>query len=396
MRGGFRIGRIFGINIYVDWSWLIIFLLVTWNLGGLVFPTWQPGWGPALSCTMAVIASLVFFASVLVHELSHSLVAKARGLPVRRITLFLLGGVANIEREPPSPRTEFLMAIVGPISSILLGIIFLALGVAAAGMPGPAASPGEFFGQLGPLATILFWLGPINILIGVFNMIPGFPLDGGRVLRSILWAIMDDLRRATKYASWAGRGIALLFIFAGIAMAFGVPVPIFGTGLLGGLWLAFIGWFLYNAATQSYQQVVIRDMLEGIPVSRLMRPDPRTVPVDISVGSLVYDHIMAGDERTFIVMDNGRVAGLVALEDARQVPRDEWDTRTVADVMTPAERLATVSPREDASDALQKFMVREVRQMPVMENNNLVGVLRMRDLMRWLQMHSEFGGEFQR
>lgn len=387
--GGFGIGRLFGIKIQIDWSWFFIFLLVTWNLA-VVFSRLHPAWGTALNWGVAAAASILFFASVLAHELAHSLVARAQGLPVRRITLFLFGGVSNIEREPPSPGAEFLIAVVGPITSIVLGAIFLfAASVSAGGLQNIGARPEAAIAQLDPLSTLLLWLGPINILVGIFNLIPGFPLDGGRILRSILWSITNSLRQATRWASYVGQAIAWLMIIAGIAMVFGIRIPFLGRGLIGGLWLAFIGWFLNNAAVQSYQQVVINDILEGVPVARLMRADVPTVSPDIPVSALVYDHVMGTDERAFPVLEGDRLVGLVTLEDVRQVPRSEWDITTVGSIMTPANELDVVTPREDASEALSKLMRRDVRQVPVTENSHLIGIVRRRDIVRWLQLHSD-------
>ena len=387
MRSGFRIARLFGINIYIDWSWIFIFLLVTWNLAAVVFPTIYPQMDFWTNLALGVAASLLFFISVLVHELAHSLMAIARGLPVRRITLFIFGGVSNIEREPPSPLTEFLVTIVGPLSSLVLGILFLYLGARDLG---PIAVPSlQTFSQLEPLSTLFLWLGSINILLAFFNMIPGFPLDGGRILRSILWAATGNLRSSTRIATWVGQGVAWLFILAGIAMVFGFQIPIFGSGLVGGLWLAFIGWFLNNAASQSYQQVVVADMLEGVPVSRLMRSDPPMVDPRTSISRLVDKHIMGTDERSFPVLEHDRLVGLICLEDVRKIPRQDWDNTVVQDVMTPAENLVTLSPRMDANEAFQKLAQRDVRQIPVIENGQLVGMLRRRDIMRFLQLQSD-------
>jgi Zn-dependent protease/predicted transcriptional regulator len=387
MTGGIRVARLFGINIHIDWSWIFIFLLITWQLAVAVFPVFHPGLDIMPLIGYSIAASLLFFASVLAHELAHSLMAKARGLPVRRITLFIFGGVSNIEREPPSPGTEFWVTIVGPITSLVLGFIFLfaglyPLGGAVQNLPGALT-------QLGPLYTLLFWLGSINILLAVFNMIPGFPLDGGRILRSIIWKLTDNLRRATRWASMVGHAVAWLFIITGIAMVFGIPVPIFGTGLIGGLWLAFIGWFLNNAAAQSYQQVVVQDMLEGVSVSRLMRSEPPTVEPNLPISSLVYDHLMGTNERAFPVLDQGELVGMICLEDVRKVPKDEWDTTLVNQVMTPSDKLEVISPREDATDALEKISRRDINQVPVVQNGELIGLLRRQDIMRWLQLHSE-------
>jgi len=390
MRSGLRLARLFGINIYIDWSWIFIFLLVTWNLAAGVFPQIHPEWSLGLNIAIGLAASLLFFGSVLAHELAHSLVAKASGLPVRRITLFIFGGVSNIEREPPSPLTEFLISIVGPLTSLILGALFIVLGGASLMSVGTSlGNPTQALRNLDPLSTLLIWLGPINILLGIFNLIPGFPLDGGRVLRSILWAATNNLRTATRWATLVGQIVAWLFIIAGIAMAFGVRIPFFGTGIISGLWLAFIGWFLNNAASQSYQQVVVEDMLEGVPVSRLMRPNAPTVDPNIPVSGLVDQFIMGTDERAFPVVVENRLVGLVCLEDVRKVPRTAWDETQVGQIMTPADKLDIVNPREDANDALNKLVRRDIRQMPVVLNGQLVGMLRRRDIMRWLQLQSE-------
>lgn len=390
MRSGFGIGKIFGINIHVDWSWIFIFLLVTWNLAAAVFPSLHPDWGVGLTIAVSVAASLLFFLSVLLHELAHSLVAKARGLPVRRITLFFFGGVSNIEREPPSPGTEFFMAVVGPLTSILLGIGFIWLGRQnIPAMTTELNNPMQLLRGLDPLSTMLLWLGPVNILIGLFNLIPGFPLDGGRILRSILWAITDNFRKATRWATALGQGIGWLMILAGIAMIFGTNLPVLGTGITNGIWLAFIGWFLINAASQSYQQVLVEDMLEGVPVTRLMREPAPAVPPDLPVSDLVYEHVMRGDERAFPVVEGDRLLGVVYAENLRDIDRSAWDTTTVRDVMVPQADLEVVTPREDAMDAFQKLASKEMRQIPVVQNGKLVGMLRRRDILRWLKLRSE-------
>lgn len=328
-RRGARLGKLFGIEIEIDASWSFIFVLVTWNLAA-GFSQWHPDWSFALDVATALAGSLLFFASVLAHELAHSLVARTRGLPVHRITLFLFGGVSNLQREPESPGTEFVMAIVGPLTSVFLGFLFLTLGTRAAGGVQLALSdPVKALAHLSPLSTLLLWLGQINILVGLFNLVPAFPLDGGRVLRSLLWGATKNLRRDTRWASQIGSLIAWLFIFAGVAMIFGARVPFFGSGLIGGLWIAMIGWFLHNAAVSSYRQLVVSDLLEGVPISRLMRRGTPTVPADIAVGQLVHDWLIGTDERAFPVLESGRLAGLVCLEDVRKLPRGRWDSTTV-------------------------------------------------------------------
>lgn len=391
MGRGFRIGRLFGIDIRIDASWLFIFFLVTWNLGAM-FGQFHPDWGVGLTWGLAILASVLFFASVLSHELAHSLVAKARGIPIRSITLFLFGGVSNIQREPTSPRHEFIMAIVGPVTSIVIGVLLLAFAGTRIGALGLTADPGALITSLDPISTIAFWLGSVNVLVGVFNMIPGFPLDGGRILRSILWMVTHNLQRATRWAAAIGQGISWLFIAAGIAMIFGFQIPFFGSGLLSGLWLAFIGWFLNNAAVQSYQQVIVKDLLEDVPVSRLMRTDPPKAPSDITVNDLVNDYVMATDDYAFPVMDNGRLLGLVTLQDVRNTPREERARKRVGEIMTPAESLVTVPPDEDAAEALNKLSQRDVNQLPVMREGQLVGLMRRRDIVKWLQIQSRTNG----
>jgi len=390
MRNEIRIGRISGVSIYLDWSWIFIFLLVIFGLAGGVLFVWHPDWSPLLTWAVAVAGSLLLFASVLLHELAHALVAKARGLPVRRITLFLFGGASNIEREPESPKTEFLMALVGPAASIALGVIFLLAGGLTAGETGePMAAPVETFSRLSPLSTVLLWLGPVNIFIGLFNMIPAFPLDGGRILRAGLWAAMKNFRKATRWAAGMGQLIGWLFIIAGLGMAFGASVTLFVPGVVNGVWLAFIGWFLSDAAGQSYRQTVIQDLLDDVPVALLMQSDASAVAPDLSVNALVYDFIMKTGESAFPVVEGERIVGMVSLEDVRKVPRDTWDTTTVSRIMTRAEQLTAVSPQENASEALNRLEHRNVRQVPVVQDGRLVGLLRRRDIMRWLQTQSE-------
>jgi Zn-dependent protease len=389
MRSGFRVGRIFGIEIRVDWSWLLILLLVIWNLGAM-FGEIHHDWGPALVWGTSVVAALLFFGSVLAHELAHSLVARARGIPVRNITLFLFGGVSDIQREPASPGAEFIMAIVGPLTSIVLGGMLVLLARAGVGSVQDAITdPTRAATRLSPLLTLVIWLGSVNMTVGLFNLIPGFPLDGGRVLRSILWAVTGNLQRATRWAAGVGQTIAWLMIVGGIAMIFGARIPFFGTGLGGGVWLAFIGWFLNSAAVQSYQRVVVNDVLEGVLVSRMMRKDPPTCQPTCTIARLVYEHILGTDDQAFPVLDGGRLVGIVTLEDVRRVTRETWDTTSVGDVMTPADRLVLVTPEEEANQALEKLTGADVRQLPVVRDGKLIGLLRRRDVIKWLQVHAE-------
>ena len=387
MRSAFRAGRVFGIEIDIDWSWLFIFLLIVWGLG-TTFDQLHPAWQTGVVWGASVAAALLFFVSVLLHELAHSLVAQSQGVPVRSITFFLFGGVSDIQREPPSPRAEFLITIVGPITSLVIGVILIVLAGASASLVDIMTGSSTSISGLNLLSTMLLWLGSINVLLAVFNMIPGFPLDGGRVLRSILWAITGDLRRATRMASQVGQFVAWVFIVAGIMMVFGYDFPLLGTGLVNGLWIAFIGWFLNSAALQSYQQVVIHDMLHGVPVSRLMRLNPPTVSSNVSISSLVHDHVMGTDDHAFPVVDDGQLVGIVTLEDIRSAGRDTWDSRHVQEIMTPTSKLAVADPDEDAADALDELAKLDVHQLPVVRDGKLVGLLRQRDILKWLHLQA--------
>jgi Zn-dependent protease len=388
---GFRIGKIFNINIHIDWSWLLIFGLVSWSLASS-FGQMHADWSPLMQWGMALLAALLFFLSVLAHELAHSLVARAQGVPVRNITLFMFGGVSNIQKEPASPMNEFLVAIVGPLTSFILGGLFLLLGSGGLALNNVTAiNMNDLLAQIGPANTILLWLGSVNILVGLFNLIPGFPLDGGRVVRSILWGITNDLKRATRWASWLGQAVAWLLIFAGMAMLFGAQISILGSGFINGLWLIFIGWFLQNAAVQSYRRVVIQDILEDIPVKRLMNPNVPTTLANISVEDFVDNYLMQSDNRAFIVYDQDKMVGLITIEDVRKLPAESRSTTMVRDVMTPSEKMIVVAPEEDVTDAFDRLQMKDIRQLPVVAGNKIVGLLRRKDIARWLQFQSQLG-----
>ncbi len=388
MNRGFGIGNVFGIRIRVDWSWLVIFGLVTWNLG-TAFGGMHPQWGKPAIWGLSAFASLLLFVSVLAHELAHSLFARSRGIPVKSITLFLFGGVSSIEKEPGSPAAEFFMAILGPVTSLVIGaVILMVTGAVAGPLHAISSEPATAAQALGPFATMLLWLGSVNLILGFFNLVPGFPLDGGRVLRSVIWAVTGDFRKATRYASWSGRAIGLLLIFMGISMVFGARLPFFGTGV-GGLWLAFIGWFLHSAAVQGYRQVVVHDILEGVPASDIAMSPPPTVPASATVSELVHDYIMKSDDHAFAVSDGSGFVGLVTLGDVRKLARGEWDGKRVQDVMTPSAELVSVDAGEDAAEAMTKLAKTEFRQLPVLQGGTIVGLLRRRDIVKWLQLHSE-------
>jgi Zn-dependent protease len=390
--GGMSIGSIAGVKIDVDWSLWIVFVLVLFNLGAGVFPSWHPNWHPAAIWGTAFTAALLFFGSVLLHELAHALVARAQGVSVRRITLFLFGGLAELSAEPARPRAEFLTAIVGPLTSIVLGVAATLLATRLAGFPAGIeaadsvsyAQARELMADAGPLATLLLWLGPINLLLGVFNLVPGFPLDGGRVLRSVLWGATGDLLKATRWATNAGR------VFGWVLIAFGI-MNLFSGLLAQGLWLLLIGWFLNNAAHQSYQQLWTRHALHDVPVSRVMWADPARVSPELSLDELVRDHIMTSDQIAFPVEQDGEFVGLVALDDVREIPQNLWAGTRVGDVMTPARELGVLAPEAHADRALEDLARLDVDQLPVLHGSHLEGMVRRRDLLRWIALQEQSG-----
>jgi Zn-dependent protease len=384
---GLRLGRVFGVEILADWSLAIIFTLIVVSLAVGVFPAWHPDWGAGLAWAIALLAAVLFFGSITVHELSHAVVGRAHGIPVRRITLFIFGGMAHMERQPPSARSEFLMAAVGPVTSMVIGVVSTTLGLwLVRDVLEVTGDPAQILAAAGPGATIFLWLGPINILLAIFNMIPGFPLDGGRVFRAILWWATGDLERSTRYASRFGQGFAYALIAVGVLMAFGFQVPVLGAGLLPGLWLVIIGWFLNNAARMSYEQVLIAEALEGIPVSSLMRQSVAAVSPGIDLETFIRDYYMSFDQQAFPVTSGDDLLGLVTLDDVREVPRERWPAIQVAQVMTTRERLRTVSPDSSAFEAFKHLGVHN--QLPVVEGGRLRGMLRREDLLKWLALRS--------
>ncbi|ABA57519.1 site-2 protease family protein [Nitrosococcus oceani] len=390
MPTGIRIGRVAGISVYLDWSLSIIFFLLTFSLAVGVFPRWHPDWEPGVTWGTAIAAAILFLASVFIHELSHALMGRAHGIEIKRITLFIFGGMAHLEQEPHAWRAELWMAIVGPITSLVLGATFLFLGSLITGpLEVDSANAEQLFTTLSPLATLLFWLGPVNIILGLFNLVPGFPLDGGRVLRALLWGISGNFRQATQWASRAGQFFAWTLIITGFAMILGFQVPFFGTGLVGGLWLAFIGWFLNNAAVASYQQLLVQEALEDIPVSRLMQTDFVKVNPDMRVRTLVEEHLMRSDQRAFPVEENNRLAGIISIPDIRKISREKWSQTTIGELMTPVRKVALTSPKGGAAEALFILARRNINQLPVVENGQIRGLIRREDLLKWLSLHGK-------
>ena len=373
MPGSLRIGKIFGIDIYIHISWVIIIVLMTWSLAVGWFPVLYHGFSAITYWVLGFIAAVLLFVSVLLHELAHSLVARARGLPVKNITLYIFGGVSNIEKEPGSPGIEFQIAVVGPLTSLLIGVLAFVL----------------FFllGQYSPaLGAILWYLGLANILLGIFNLIPGFPLDGGRVLRSIVWKIDGNLRRATRIVTVVGQIIAYLFILVGIWLFF---VGYF----IDGLWLGFIGWFLLSSAQSANSEVMLQSVFRGVTVSEVMNTAPTTVPANISLQKLVDEYFLPLGLRSAFVIQGDRLAGLITLSDIRHVPREEWGQTPVGLAMIPRDRLHIVSPQQSLNDVLPLMAGRDVNQLPVVQDERLVGVLSRDAIMRYLEIRRSLGLE---
>jgi Zn-dependent protease/CBS domain-containing protein len=388
MGSGIRIGRIAGIDVHLDWSLLIIFTLIVFSLGGGLFPAWHPEWSPAQSWMTAVAAAVLFFLSVLLHELSHAVVGRRHGIGVSRITLFVFGGMAQMENEPRQWRGEFWMAIVGPFTSLVIGVSCAMLAIYLAGTANfDPDNIEQTLAGLGMAPTLLLWLGQINILLALFNLVPGYPLDGGRVLRSVLWGLTGNLRQATRWASGGGQLFAWILIVSGVAMMLGIRVPVFGTGFVGGLWISLIGWFLHNAALVSYRQLLVKESLEDVPVTRLMQTRFSVVAPDLPVDRLVEEHFLHSDQRGFPVVAGDRLIGMVCMEDVRKLERRAWPFKLVRDIMTPAASLVVVSPNDDALRALSLLGEAKVNQIPVVANHQVRGLIRREDILKWLSLY---------
>lgn len=373
MKSQIKIGTVFGVELGLHYSWLVIALLIVFSLVAQ-FHSVNPDWSQALIWNIAIITGVLFFACLFAHELSHALVAKARGIPIHKITLFLLGGMAQIEREPSDPKTEFWMAIVGPITSGVLGLILFALAYAFGWVPDT--------NPVTPGTALLVWLGYINVLLAAFNMIPGFPLDGGRVLRAILWWTMGSAERSTRAAARVGQVIAVLFIGYGILRFFQ------GAGL-GGLWLAFIGWFLLQAASASYLQVQTGVLLSGLQARDLMSNDCNLVAPDITLQDFVHEQLMRTGRRCFLVMQDGRLVGLITPNEIRGIDPQNWPLKRVRDVMRPAEQIHFVSPETPASEAIEIMGRENIHQLPVMSQGKVVGIVTRAHILQVLRSRSE-------
>jgi Zn-dependent protease/CBS domain-containing protein len=365
MNPTFQLGRIAGIRIGVNWSWLIVFALIVWSLAAAVFPSQNPGLSDGEYLAMAVAAALLFFASLLLHELGHALQARRDGVEIEGINLWLFGGVAQFKGGFPSAGAEFRIAIAGPLVSLALGVLFVLVAV--------------FAGLPSAVDGVVAWLGYTNLILLVFNMLPALPLDGGRVLRSALWHFRGDLQWATWVASAVGRGFGFLFIGLGVFM-------LIVEGAFSGAWLAFIGWFLLQAATAEARYVATKQALDGLRVSDLMIRQPVTVEADLSLGRFMDDVAWSRRYTTYPVLENGRPVGLLAFRSVASVPRDEWDTRRVRDAMIGLADVPLLEEDEPAIDALADLSARDVNRGLVVDDGRLAGFLSITDLARALEV----------
>lgn len=365
---------IFGITVRIDPSWFIIAVLVTGSFATVVFPGQLPGRPPVTYWLMGIAGACGFFLSVVLHELSHSLVARTYGVEMRRITLFIFGGVAEMPGEVPTPQAEFVIAAAGPAAS--LGI---ALGTGGIGLLGRLAGWPE------PAINVLLHLGFLNAMLALFNLAPAFPLDGGRMLRAVFWGWKKDLRWATRVSAGIGGGFGLLLIGLGVLAAVSVP-----GGAFSGLWLVLLGLFVRSAAASAYQQLLLRQSLAGEPVSRFMQADPVTVPRAISVLDLVQSYIYRHHYKMFpVVDDSGRLLGCVTTRQVRELPRDEWERQTVGSLAERCNPENTVRADTDAMEALAQMSRSGVSRLMVVEDDRLLGILSLKDLLRFFSLKVE-------
>lgn len=373
MQAQIKLGRLFGVQIGLHYTWFLIALLITFSLATHWRAT-HADWGQGVVWAMAVVTGLLFFAALIAHELAHALVARARGLPVHSITLFALGGVAHIEKESPDASTEFWMGVAGPLMSALIGGVCLGLAW---------LSGWSFWTEPAtPLLVMLVWLGYINLMLALFNMIPGFPMDGGRVLRAIIWWITGNAVRATRIATRVGQGIAFGLIILGVLRFFG------GAGF-GGLWMAFIGWFLLSAARASYAETELRENLRGVRVGEVMTRDCALVQGHATLQTFVEDELLRTGRRCFLVAEDGSVAGLITPHEVKAIERARWPSTTLYDVMRPLEHLRTVTPETPVADALELIGRDNVNQLPVLANGRLVGLISRDQILHYLLIRNE-------
>jgi Zn-dependent protease/CBS domain-containing protein len=372
VRSQIKLGKIFGIEIGLHYSWFLIALLIVTSLYA-EFHARNAAWGDGLILAMAISTGLLFFASLLLHELSHSVFARSHGIPVKEITLFALGGVSQLEKEPASATIEFWMAFAGPLTSAGIGLICLLAKLAA----GPAATRAGT-----PLVTMLSWLSYINFALAGFNMIPGYPLDGGRMLRAILWWKTGQMEQATRWASRVGQAVGLLFIVWGISRFFG------GAGV-GGLWISFIGWFLLQAAGESFVRVGLAHTFEGVTAGDVMTNDCPALDGNLNIEHFVHDELLRTGRRCFVITQNGNIAGLLTPHEVKEVDRARWPFTTLSDVMRPLEDLHTVPPDTPLKNALEIMGKEDLNQLPVVTNGRLAGILSRAQIVDYLRTRAD-------
>lgn len=365
MPGSLRLGKIAGIDIYAHLSWFIILVLLTWSLADDWFVQAFPGWDTTTYWVVAFISALLLFVCVLAHELAHALVAQTSGLTVRKITLFIFGGIAHIEEEVKRPGVEFRVAIAGPIASLLLAVVAFLL---ALPLQGSGASA----------EAVLDYLAVSNLVLGAFNLLPGFPLDGGRVLRSIVWKVTGNFKKSTRVTSSVGQVFAYLFILLGI-------VEFFTGNFFNGLWTVFIGWFLLSAAQTAYTQVELQSTLQGVSVGQVMNPRPVAVPSNISLQKLVDEYFLPLGLRAAPVTQGEYLAGFITLSDIARVARERWSSTPVGYVMRLLEQVHVATPEQPLQGVLQMMDAQDINQVPVVADGRLVGLLSRELIIRYLQ-----------
>jgi len=364
------LGRLFGIPLELDYSWFLIFALMTWMLAVSYFPTEFAGWPPTEYWLVGAATAVMLFVSVLLHELGHSIVAQRYQIVVRRITLMVFGGVSDIATEPPSAGAEFWMAIAGPAVSFALAGIFTLLR--------PVVT------SIQSLLALVTYLAYINAILGLFNLIPGFPLDGGRVFRAIIWSATKNLRRATLIAANVGRFIAFGFILIGVWQAL--------TGnLINGIWIAFIGWFLESAAVGQIQQQMLTRLLQGHKVREAMSTKFATVSAEETLQQLIDEKILAGGGRSFVVEDAGEPVGFLTIHQVREVPREQWDRTTTRERMMPLSKTHSIPPDEGMMEAMKEMDSDGVNQLPVMLEGQMLGLLSRESIITYLRNAQELG-----
>jgi Zn-dependent protease/predicted transcriptional regulator len=364
-----RIGRIGGIEIKIDPSWSFIAFLIAYTFWVIVDDRF-PAEGTATTVSLGIGMAVVFFVSVLLHELAHSWLARARGIEVHGITLFLFGGATHADLETEDPADELAVSLVGPVTSLAIAGVLWGVTVAIGS---------------GPLAFAAGRLGWINLALAVFNMLPGFPLDGGRVLRSLAWRSTGDMVRATRIASTAGQWLGYALIGIGILEVF-----LLGA-LIGGLWLVAIGWFLAQSAQASFVQLQVRRLLANVPAARIMSGDIVEIPADVTLQKAVDDYFMRHDHGAFPVTDGEKTTGLVTLQRVRATPRDTWDTTTVREIEEPLSDTCTVAPADRLDEVVGKLMSGDLRRVVVVERGHVVGIISPRDLGHWLERSQQLG-----